>query len=156
MNKLIKYDLVINQERRRVLQKNKVYRTQHSIDCSHIDNVLYICRNILKLDKYAEEYAYIIALGMDMIPIGCFEIAHGDETSVNMGVREIFIRLLMIGASKFILVHNHPTFLIDASQDDLNVTERIRKMGINLDIPLVDHIIFTPEDYYSFEELNII
>ena len=156
MSKLIEYDLVINQERRRVLRKRKVYRTQHSIDCSHIDNIVFICRKMLKLDKLAEEHTYIIALGMDMVPIGCFNVAHGTETTTDMGVREIFIRLLLLGASQFILVHNHPTYLLEPSADDLKITEKILKTSVWLDIPLVDHIIFTPEDYYSFEELNII
>lgn len=156
MNKLIEYVLVINQDRKRILRKNKVYKTQHSLDCSHIDNVKFICTQMLKLNSLAEEHTYIIALGMDMLPIACFNIAHGTETTTDMGVREIFIRLLLVGASQFILVHNHPTYMLEPSTEDLKVTERIRRAGVWLDIPLVDHIIFTPEDYYSFEELNII
>lgn len=72
---------------------------------------------------------------------------------VNMAVstgREIFKTAILSNASSIILCHNHLSNDPSPSDADLIFTRRIVEAGELLGIPLVEHIIVTPEhNYYS-------
>ena len=50
------------------------------------------------------------------------------------------------------MVHNHPSGQAKPSRDDVHATQKIRKKLQLLGIVLLDHIIITRKDYYSFEQ----
>lgn len=54
---------------------------------------------------------------------------------------EIFRFLLLSGASAFILVHNHPGETKAASSQDWELTRKLQRIGKDMSIPLVDHLI---------------
>ena len=131
-----------------VKEKSVNYETENFTNPSIVVDTM---RNIFRIDKQTEEYVYAIAVNSKGKPIGFFEISHG---SVNMSVvnpREIFIKLLLCGASKFFLVHNHPSQDCTPSKEDFNVTKRIKECGSLMGIILQDHII-VGNGYYSFHE----
>ena len=51
-----------------------------------------------------------------------------------------------------IVSHNHPSGNVDPSDEDREITTRLRQAGDTLGISLLDHIIFTRNSYYSFIE----
>ena len=53
---------------------------------------------------------------------------------------------------RLVMVHNHPSGQAKPSRDDVHVTQKIRKKLQLLGIVLLDHIIITRKDYYSFEQ----
>jgi len=55
-----------------------------------------------------------------------------------------------------IVAHNHPSGSLDPSREDSEVTSRLRQAGSILGIPLLDHIIFTSEGYFSFLEEGLL
>lgn len=69
--------------------------------------------------------------------------------------REIFNEAIRLSASSLIIIHNHPTGDITPSQNDIEVTKKIKESGILLGIPLLDSIITNGEEYYSFNDENI-
>lgn len=113
--------------------------------------VVDVMKNVFRIDKETEEYVYIIAINSKNKPIGFFEISHGTVDLSITNPREIFMKLLLCGASKFFLVHNHPSQDPSPSQDDYAVTKRIKECGLLLGVNLVDHII-VGNDYFSFYE----
>ena len=68
--------------------------------------------------------------------------------------REVFKEALHISASCMIVAHNHPSGNTEPSQDDFNITLRLKECGEILGITLLDHIIIG-DGYYSFKEDNI-
>jgi DNA repair protein RadC len=52
--------------------------------------------------------------------------------------------------SAIVLAHNHPSGNLRPSQADINLTKKIKEGGRLLDIDVLDHLIITPEGYYSF------
>ena len=66
--------------------------------------------------------------------------------------REVFADALTDRAAAIILAHNHPSGSVSPSKEDEAVTRRIRESGEVLGIQLLDHLIFTLKDYYSFRE----
>jgi len=66
--------------------------------------------------------------------------------------REIFSDPLKDRAAAVLIAHNHPSGNIEPSQEDIEITTRIKNAGTILGIELLDHIIFTDSAYYSFLE----
>jgi len=55
-------------------------------------------------------------------------------------------------ASGIILVHNHPSGNIKPSEADINLTKKLKDGGRLLEMPVLDHLIFTNLNYYSFAD----
>jgi len=64
----------------------------------------------------------------------------------------LFKRLLMVGASSFIIVHNHPGGECNPSKEDISLTNRIKAGSDILNLDLFDHIVISDDGYYSFKE----
>lgn len=78
-------------------------------------------------------------------PVCFFEVAHGACNAALVGIRDIFVRALLCGAAEFVLVYNHPGGLIEPSEEDVRMTEKVQKASVLLGIPFCDHIIIYAE-----------
>ena len=68
--------------------------------------------------------------------------------------REIFHEAIKENASAIILCHNHPSGNCTPSENDMTTTKRIRSASEIIGISLLDHIIISQDDYFSFAESN--
>ena len=59
-------------------------------------------------------------------------------------------------ASGVLLVHNHPSGNLKPSHQDIQLTKKLVESGRVLEIPVLDHVIFTDESYYSFADEGLI
>ena len=58
-------------------------------------------------------------------------------------------------ATSIILTHNHPSGKLQASDADVAITKKLKLAAEQLDIKVLDHIIITETDYYSFQDEGI-
>ncbi|MBD3203068.1 DNA repair protein RadC [Candidatus Woesearchaeota archaeon] len=65
--------------------------------------------------------------------------------------REVFKPAIKNSSSRIILVHNHPSGDPNPSQEDIILTEKIKKAGDLLCIKVLDHVI-VGESYWSWRE----
>lgn len=65
---------------------------------------------------------------------------------------EVFSTPLQKRAVKLIVVHNHPGGLLRPSLADRLVAEELNRLGRELKVPVIDHVIITEDGYYSFAE----
>lgn len=70
--------------------------------------------------------------------------------------REIFAKALKDRAAGIIIAHNHPSGNCTPSGEDINVTRMIKESANILGIQLIDHIIVSPDDYFSFMENKVL
>jgi len=68
--------------------------------------------------------------------------------------REVFADAIAQRASAIIVAHNHPSGNLTPSQEDLEITIRLKKAGELLGIRLLDHLIFSDEGYLSLLETS--
>ena len=106
---------------------------------------------------FAEERMYIIALSTKGDVIGYIEHSKGSLNSSLVDVAGIFKFALLCNACSIILTHNHPSGNTTPSQEDIEVTRRVKDAGNLLGVPLLDHIITTPtgNSYSSRSNSNI-
>lgn len=70
--------------------------------------------------------------------------------------REVFADAIKNHAGAIIVAHNHPSGNLDPSEEDIAMTQRLKQAGQLLGIPLLDHIIFSAEGYFSFLDHKIL
>ena len=66
--------------------------------------------------------------------------------------REVFQAAILSGAVAIIISHNHPSGEVKPSPADHEVTKKLKEAGELLNIKVLDHIIVSDHDYYSFQE----
>ena len=86
--------------------------------------------------------------------IGVYEVATGTQDSCITDGKEIFKSALLANANRIIVVHNHVTDNCIPSIQDKLLTEKLRKAGKILTIDIIDHLIISPDSYYSFADHN--
>jgi len=76
----------------------------------------------------------------------------GGIAQVFVDIRNIFKKALLNNATSIIIGHNHPSGNVKPSEEDKNITKRIKAACGVMNIGLLDHIIIGVNDYYSFAE----
>ncbi len=66
--------------------------------------------------------------------------------------RDIFKEAYLLNATSIICVHNHPSGEVKPSKEDINLTIRLKEIGVIFGIRVIDHIIIGDDKYYSFLE----
>jgi DNA repair protein RadC len=77
-------------------------------------------------------------------------VSLGTLTSSLVHPRETFRRAVMQGSASIIVGHNHPSGVVEPSDEDSKVTKLLFEAGNILGITLLDHVIFTPTAFFSF------
>lgn len=70
--------------------------------------------------------------------------------------REVFEPALRHNAASILVAHNHPSGEVGSSEDDLEITDRIKNAGVLLGIPLKDHVILTGSRYLSLRQKGVL
>jgi len=103
-----------------------------------------------------EEYLFLICLDSRNRLISKEIISKGTINETLIHPREIFKKALNKNAYSIILVHNHPSNESVPSDEDIKVTKRIFRAGIDMGIPLTDHLVVTNNDFMSMKAQNLI
>lgn len=99
-----------------------------------------------------QEHFVVMYLNRANKVIGIHRLSIGGMSSTIADVRILLSIALKSMASAIILSHNHPTGVLNPSQADIRLTQRIKEAAALLDIELLDHLIISTEGYYSFNE----
>jgi len=84
------------------------------------------------------------------------QMSKGGITGTLVDTRLIFKQALELSATGLILCHNHPSGTLKPSESDINLTKKIKKGGEVLDIKVLDHLIVTEKEYYSFADEGVL
>ena len=94
-----------------------------------------------------KEILLVLLLDNAMRPVDCFPLANGTVSTVAVSVRAIAERAYSKQAAAVILAHNHPGGIAAPSGDDVKLTHHIREALSLLEIPLVEHFVFSDNAY---------
>lgn len=84
------------------------------------------------------------------------QLSKGGLTGTLVDVRIILKQALELAAVGLILAHNHPSGTLKPSQADIMITEKVKNAANALDIQVLDHLIITQKEYYSFAENQLL
>ncbi|WP_339622521.1 JAB domain-containing protein [uncultured Winogradskyella sp.] len=109
-------------------------------------------KNTLELQ---EEFK-VLLLNRSNTVLGVYPMAKGGVAGVIIDAKLVFSVALKCNASSIIIAHNHPSCNLKPSEADVNITKKLKQAGQYLDIVLLDHLIVTKDDFYSFSDNGLI
>ncbi len=100
-----------------------------------------------------EEF-WVLALSSQLKCLGLKAIARGTVDYCHIHPRDVFLYTIKCNATQILIAHNHTNEDPHPSSEDLEVTELLLKAAKILKIPIIDHLVMTPDKYTSFADQN--
>ena len=126
-------------------------------DSSHIflkkrENVVAFLRAIYQDEINIQEQFIALYLDDNLQLIGYKIITKGSKHKTNLDLPLLLSYALLCRADQIIICHNHPLNDASPSEDDIRTTHKINYVCREIGIPLLDHIIVSEDEYYSFSK----
>ena len=80
----------------------------------------------------------------------------GSKNTSIVAPDEILRRAIRYKAARIVICHNHPSNNVRPSSADIDATRNLKNACKLLSIPLLDHIIVSKTDYFSFKQHKLI
>lgn len=106
-------------------------------------------------DRPREVFAVVHLDGRNQ-PTGFAIASMGSATSALVHPREVFAAAIREYASAVMLFHNHPSGDPTPSQEDRSLTQRLCNAGEIIGISVIDHLIVSERQYFSFNESGLL
>jgi DNA repair protein RadC len=108
------------------------------------------------LSDLSYEEFWILFLNRSNRVISRMKLSQGGISGTVTDVRLVMKKAIETLASGIIVCHNHPSGNLNPSESDSTITRKIKEAGNLLDIQLLDHLIISDKDYYSFADNGLI
>jgi len=82
--------------------------------------------------------------------------SHSLSDEVTINAKTLFHQGWTVNADGFILIHSHPSGSVEPSLNDLRATEYLADMADMLELPLLDHMIVTLTEHFSFRTAGLL
>lgn len=112
-------------------------------------------RNIWKNIEH-QERVYVVFLNSEGIRLDYKRIDKGKLNTCDVNFALIVKTALNKKYHFMVLAHNHPVGDAKPSSFDLKVTDELVNVLRFLDITLIDHIILTKQEYFSFKDAGLV
>lgn len=109
----------------------------------------------LLCDLAYEEF-WVLLLNQASRVIDKVRISRGGIDQTSADVRSILREALVQRATQIALIHNHPSGNPRPSTEDQRLTQLVQKGAQTMNIRLIDHVIVTDAQYYSFADEGMI
>jgi len=148
----------IQNVRLKLIRENIGEYNSREFNISSPQSVVEVMNNVFDFANDTVENFCCMFLDTKHKVIGLDVIGRGVVDGCLVSPRDVIQKALMVNASALIISHNHPSANTKPSNDDIAVTDRIRKACDIMGIRLLDHIIVgdTNYNYYSFKEQGLI
>lgn len=88
-------------------------------------------------------------------PIATRILTRGSNSLTLVDPRQIFRNALELRANAVILVHQHPSGDPEPSEQDIEITKRVARVGHDLGISVLDHLVVAGDRYVSLAERGL-
>ena len=99
-----------------------------------------------------DEIVYLLTLDATGKVLSCRLIGRGSVNSANVPMRRLVQEALSANATAVVLAHNHPSGIALPSQEDIDLTLRLRDALDVMGILLLDHLVIADDDYVSMND----
>lgn len=128
---------------KRIKERKNNYKTIHT--STDVYEVMSSYMSDLKVEE-----CWAVFLNQASRVIRKQRISVGGLASTQVDVRVILKIALQCNATSMILCHNHPSGNTRPSQDDDRLTHSLLEAGRVMNIRLLDHVIVSDGNYYSY------
>ncbi|MBK8954514.1 MAG: DNA repair protein RadC [Saprospiraceae bacterium] len=105
-----------------------------------------------KIEDLVHEEFWVLFLSRANKLVAIENFSKGGLTGTVADSRLIFQRALDWKCTGLILAHNHPSGSLQPSQQDIELTRKMKSAGQQLELNVLDHLIVTEDKYFSFAD----
>ena len=109
------------------------------------------CVLLLMQDLDVEEF-WVLLMNQHFRLIRQVRISHGGITETAVDIRIIMREAVLANCTVLAACHNHPSGNLTPSRQDNELTQHIKRACELMRIRLIDHVIITDGNYYSYHE----
>ena len=131
------------------LSEEQKIKVQNAFGVYSIMKEILMRENALERDH---EHVWVVCLAPNNKILNIELVSLGAINETTLQPMQVFRIAIMKGAVRLILVHNHPDGELTPSPADQDVTDRMIQVGNIVNVEVLDHLIITPRDYYSFKD----
>lgn len=151
--RITSYSVELNGKLSMLVKENAInYKTAK---LNRADLIVDMMNEVFRLKYKAEEHLYLLTMDTKCNVVGVFLLSKGSVDRTIIAPRDIFVRLCLCGASRFVLIHNHPSGDTEPSKEDLQTSKRLEECSKLMGVDILDNII-VGDNYYSFKENHIL
>ncbi|AWI06683.1 RadC family protein [Clostridium drakei] len=132
----------------------KSYRDGNDYKISKPKDAALLIMNEMK--NFKQEHLKVIMLNTKNVVMFIKDVSVGSLNSSIVHPREVFCDAIRKNSAFIIVCHNHPSGDPQPSNEDINVTNRLKECGKLLGIELLDHLIIGNGRYISLKEKGIL
>lgn len=101
--------------------------------------------------EFVEQFK-VILLNRSNSVLGIVEISTGGPTGTVADPKTIIASAVLSNACSLMLSHNHPSGSVKPSRADDELTHKIKEAAKYHDLRVLDHLIVSSEEYFSFAD----
>lgn len=135
------------------LKKNKEIKVLCADDLYTI--MQRILRRENKIDRNREHF-WTVSLDNAFKILNIELVSMGSITKTVVAPMEVFSVPLQKRAVTIVLIHNHPSGDLTPSAADKDLTDRLIQCGFIVELPVMDHLIISEKEYYSFSNSGLL
>lgn len=109
-----------------------------------------------KLNGLKKEVFITLLLDTKLRLIREVKVSEGTLNQSLIHPREVFKDAVKESAYAVILIHNHPSGDPTPSEQDIEITKKLKKASEILEIPILDHVIIGSGKYFSMKERGVV
>lgn len=128
-------------------------------NCSHGVQIRHPSDLVPYVQPYAlkkKEYFLCVTLNGNHEILQVHEVSVGTVDKSVIYPREVFVPAIQESAAAIVLCHNHPSGSTEPSGADIETTKSLLEASKIIGIPVLDHIIISCSDYFSFMEHDLL
>lgn len=109
-----------------------------------------------QFEKEKRETFYVVLLTNKNRRIRDVKISEGSLTASLVHPREVYNPVIRESAAAVVFVHNHPSGDPAPSQEDVEITRRLKEVGDVMGIRVLDHVVIGRDRYFSFSDRGML
>ncbi len=154
-----KYELRVNEDRIPYLQSVGETSLINRKKWTQPKMIAELIRTVFNASYSMQESLYLACFDIKLQLLGIFEVSRGTANEAPVDNAQIITRVLLCGAQAFAIIHNHPSGIVDPSENDIQVTENVMMASKIMGLKMLDHIIIAGagrDDFYSFKKKGML
>lgn len=132
---------------------------KEKIKVMNSDDLYKVMQQILLREQRVDqdlEHFWTVCLNRANVIMNIELVSMGNVFSTGVLPMEVYSIPLQKRAVNLIFVHNHPSGELKPSKEDKDITDRLIQIGKFVDIPVLDHMIISNKEYYSFADSGVL
>ena len=103
-----------------------------------------------------QEEFKVLLLNSANVVLGIYNLSKGGVSGTVVDIKLLLASAIKANASSIIIAHNHPSGNLKPSENDNRLTRKIKQAAKLCDIKLLDHLIVTKDDFYSYTDGGVL